>query len=78
MYIGIREFWSFGEDGALAALEDFVHNGCYNFEGRQRFRADRKYTGAVHVHHFGCVCVRVKYVMLEGDNITMKNAARAS
>ncbi|EKX42215.1 hypothetical protein GUITHDRAFT_74169 [Guillardia theta CCMP2712] len=44
---GMREFWEFGEEGALKALEEFVRFGCHHFEGRQRFRADRKYTAVI-------------------------------
>jgi deoxyribodipyrimidine photo-lyase len=44
---GIREFWGFGEEAAHAALDEFVHNGCFHFEGKQRFRADRKYTSVI-------------------------------
>ena len=44
---GIRENWGFREEDALAALEEFVYNGCFHFEGRQRFRADRKYTAVI-------------------------------
>jgi len=44
---GIRDNWGFREEDALAALDEFVHNGCFHFEGRQRFRADRKYTAVI-------------------------------
>lgn len=43
----IRRFWTFGEDGANRALKEFVFEGAYHFEGRERFRADRKYTAVI-------------------------------
>ena len=64
---GIREFWCFGEAAAHAALTDFVCNGCFHFEGKQRFRADRKYTSVISPYvRFGELSPRSVYAAVVG------------
>ena len=64
---GIREFWGFGEAAAHAALTDFVCNGCFHFEGKQRFRADRKYTSVISPYvRFGELSPRTVYAAVVG------------
>ena len=59
---GIRDFWGFDEAAALSALAEFVEHGCFHFEGRQRFRADRKYTALISPYiRFGQLSPRTVY-----------------